>query len=109
MTENIATTIATAAGANRRVPIAFSTSIHTATTANAMSGSGRNPLLNGSHAARKVAPAVNTATRLAATRLPIRGNIQRLMMSHVAMAAAVAGIRIQTLSALIAARCASTL
>lgn len=73
VTENIAITTATAAGHSRRVPIVFSTSIHTAITANAMSGSGRRPLLNGSHAARNTAAVVHTATRLAASRLPRRG------------------------------------
>ena len=38
--------------------MAISTSTHAATTPNAISGSGRRPLLNGSHAARNTAPAV---------------------------------------------------
>ena len=88
VTLNTATMIATAAGHNLRVPIAFSTSIHAASAPNAISGSGRRPLLNGSHAARNTAPAVHTATRLLANRLPRRGSTQRLMISHVAIAAA---------------------
>ena len=96
VTLNTATTIATAAGHSRRVAMAFSTSTHAASAPNAMSGSGRRPLLNGSHAARNTAPAVHTATRLVASRLPSRGSTQRLMISQVAMAAAVAGSRIHT-------------
>ena len=76
---------------------------------NAMSGSGRRPLLNGSQAARNTAPAVSTATRLTVIRLPSRGSTQRLMISQVAIAAAVAGSRIQTPAVLIDARWASTL
>src|ERR1700704_3911632 len=66
VTLKTATITATAAGHNRRVAIAFSTSIHAASAPNAMSGSGRRPLLNGSHAARNTAPAVQTATRFVA-------------------------------------------
>ena len=109
VTLNTAMTIATAAGHSLRVPMAFSTSTHAAMVPNAMSGSGRRPLLNGSHAARNTAPAVRTATRLSAMRLPSRGSTQRLMISHVAMAAAVAGSRIHTPAVLIDARWASTL
>ena len=108
VTLKTATTIATAAGHNRRVAIAFSTSIHAASAPNAISGSGRRPLLNGSHAARNTAPAVHTATRLFASRLPSRGSTQRLMINQVPMAAAVAGSRIHTPAVLIAAICAST-
>ncbi len=86
-----------------------SVSIHTATTPNAISGSGRRPLLNGSHAARNTAPAVSTATRLAATRRPSLGSTQRLTISQVPIAAAVAGTRSHTLAVLIVAICASTL
>ena len=64
VTLNTATTIASAAGASRCVAIVRSTSIHTASTPKAISGSGRNPLLNGSQAARNTAPPVATATRL---------------------------------------------
>ncbi len=109
VTLNIATTIATAAGHSLRVPMAYSTSTQTATVPNAMTGSGRRPLLNGSHAARNTAPAVRTATRLTAIRLPRRGSMQRLMISQVAIAAAVAGSRIHTPAVLIDAICASTL
>ena len=109
MTVNIATTTASATGHNRRVPMVHSTSIHTAITPNAMSGSGRRPLLNGSHAARKTAPAVHTATLLAATRRPSRGSRQRLMISQVAIAARVAGRRSHTLAVLIDASCPSRL
>ena len=76
---------------------------------NAMTGSGRRPLLNGSHAARNTAPAVSTATRSSATRLPSLGSTQRLMISQVPIAAAVAGSRIHTPDVLIDAICASTL
>jgi hypothetical protein len=105
---NTVTTIATATGHNRRVAIAFSTSTHAASAPNAISGSGRRPLLNGSHAARNTAPAVHAATRLFANRRPSRGSTQRLMISQVPMAAAVAGSRIQTPAVLTAASCAST-
>ena len=108
VTLKTATMIATAAGHNRRVAMALSTSTHAASVPNAISGSGRRPLLNGSHAARNTAPAVQTATRLFASRLPSRGSTQRLMISQVAIAAAVAGSRIHTPAVLIAARCAST-
>ncbi len=74
---NIATMIAIAAGANRRLAIAFSTSIQVSSVPNAMIGSGRRPLLNGSHAARNTAPAVHTATLLAATARPSRLSTQR--------------------------------
>src|SRR3954454_11254740 len=109
VTLNTAMTIAAAAGHPLRVPMAFSTSTHAAMVPNAMSGSGRRPLLNGSHAARYTAPAVRTATRFSAMRLPSRGRTQRLMINHVAMAAAVAGNRIHTPAVLIDARWASTL
>ncbi len=108
VTLNTATTIATAAGHSRRVPIAFSTRIQTAIAPNAISGSGRRPLLNGNHAARNTAPAVHTATRLTASRRPSRGSTQRLMISQVPIAAAVAGSRIHTPAVLIDASCAST-
>ena len=91
VTLNTATTIATAAGHSRRVPIAFSTSTQAASTPNAISGSGRRPLLNGSQAARNTAPAVQTATRLIASRRPSRGSTQRLRSSQVAMAASGGG------------------
>ena len=109
VTLNTATMIAAAAGHSLRVPIAFSTSIHAATVPNAMTGSGRRPLLNGNHAARNTAPAVKTATRLTAIRRPSRGSTQRLMISQVAIAAAVAGSRIHTPAVLTEAICASTL
>ncbi len=109
VTLNTATTIAIAAGHSRRVPMAFSTSTQAAIVPNAMSGSGRRPLLNGNHAARNTAPAVSTATRLTAIRLPSRGSTQRLMISQVAIAAAVAGSRIHTPAVLIDAIWASTL
>ncbi len=89
--------------------MAFSTSTQAATVPNAMIGSGRRPLLNGSQAARNTAPAVKTATRSTAIRRPSRGSTQRLMISQVAIAAAVAGSRIQTPAVLIDAICASTL
>ena len=53
---------------------------------NAISGSGRRPLLNGSQAARNTAPAVHTATRLTASRRPSRGSTQRLSSSQVPIA-----------------------
>ena len=108
VTLNTATMIASAAGSSRRVAIAFSTSIHAASAPNAISGSGRRPLLNGSQAARNTAPAVHTATRLSASLRPRRGSAQRLRISQVPMPAAVAGSRIHTPAVLIAARCAST-
>ena len=108
VTLNTATTIATAAGTSRRVAIAFSTRIHAASAPKAISGSGRSPLLNGNQAARNTAPAVHTATRLSAKRLPSRGSTQRLRISQVPMPAAVAGSRIHTPAVLIAARWAST-
>ena len=108
VTENTATTMATAYGNRRRVPIAYSTSAHTAITPNAISGSGRRPLLNGSQAARNTAAAVQTVTRFAASRLPSRGSTQRLRISQAPIPARVAGMRIHTLAVLIAARCAST-
>ena len=46
--------------------------------------------------------------RLSAMRLPRRGSTQRLMINHVAIAAAVAGGRIHTPAVLIDARWAST-
>ena len=69
-----------------------------ASAPNAISGSGRRPLLNGSHAARNTAPAVHTATRLVARPpCPSRGSTQRLMISQVAdRRPAVAGSRIHT-------------
>ena len=103
-----ATTMAAAAGHSRRVPMAFSTSTQAASAPNAISGSGRSPLLNGSHAARNTAPAVHTATPLAASRRPSRGSTQRLRISQVAIAAKVAGSRIHTPAVLIDAICAST-
>ena len=63
VTQNTATTIATAVGASLLVATVRSTSIHTASTPKAISGSGRSPLLNGSQAARNIAPPVATATR----------------------------------------------
>ena len=96
---SIATTMATAAGASRRSAIARSTSIQVTSTPRAISGSGRRPLLNGSQAAKNTAPAVNTATRLAA-RPPLPGpsrrSIQWLMISQHAIPASVAGSRIHT-------------
>ena len=109
VTLNTATMIAMATGRRRRVAIAFSTSIQTATAPNAISGSGRRPLLNGSHAARNTAPAVQTATRFIARRRPSRGSMQRLMISQVPIAAAVAGSRIHTPAVLIDASWPSTL
>ena len=108
VTLKTATMIATAAGHNRRVAMVLSISIQAASAPNAISGSGRRPLLNGSHAARNTAPAVQTATRLFASRLPSRGSTQRLMINQVAIAAIVAGSRIHMPAVLIAARCAST-
>jgi hypothetical protein len=109
VTLKTATTIAAAAGHSRRVPMAFSTRTQAVTVPNAMIGSGRRPLLNGSHAARNTAPAVSTATRFPVMRLPSLGSMHRLMISQVAIAAAVAGSRIQTPAVLIDARWASTL
>jgi hypothetical protein len=108
VTLNIATTIATAAGQDRRAPIAYSTRTHVSSAPKAINGSGRRPLLNGSHAARNTAAPVQTATRLSASRLPRRGSTQRLSSIQVARAARVAGSRIHTPAVLIAARCAST-
>ena len=108
VTLKTATMIASAAGHSRRVPMEFSTRTQAAMAPNAISGSGRSPLLNGSHAARNTAPAVHTATRFAARRRPSRGSTQRLMISQVPMAAMVAGSRIHTPAVLIDARCAST-
>ena len=107
VTLNIATTIAAAAGHDRRAPIAYSTSTSVSSTPNAMRGSGRRPLLNGSHAATKTAAPVQTATRLSASRRPRRGMIQRLSSSQVAVPASRAGNRIHTPAVLMAARCAS--
>ncbi len=106
---NVATTIATAAGHNRRVAIAFSTSIQVSSVPNAMIGSGRSPLLNGSHAARNTAPAVHTATRLAASARPSRGSTQRDRISQHPMPASVAGSRIHTPAVLTEASCPSRL
>ena len=89
--------------------MAFSTSTQAVMVPNAMIGSGRSPLLNGSHAARNTAPAVSTATRLEAIRRPSRGSTHRLMISQVAIAAAVAGRRIHTPAVLIDAIWVSTL
>ena len=108
VTVNAASTTATAAGHSRRVAMAFSTSAHTASAPNAISGSGRNPLLNGSQAARNTAAAVHTATRCEAMARPSRGSAQRLRISQVAMPARVAGMRIHTLAVLTEASCAST-
>ena len=69
------------------------------TTPRAISGSGRKPLLNGSQAARNTAPAVHTATRLAASPPfagPNRRKMQWLMSSQQAIPASVAGSRIHT-------------
>ena len=88
-----------------------STSIHTSSTPKAISGSGRNPLLNGSQAARNTAPAVATAIRLCASppyAEPSRGSTRRLSSSHVPIPAANAGSRIQMPAALTDARWAST-
>jgi hypothetical protein len=106
--EKVATTMATAAGASRRVAIAFSTKTQVARAPKAISGSGRRPLLNGSHAARNTAAAVHTAIRLTASRGPRRGSTQRLRITQVAMPARVAGSRIHTPAVLIDAICAST-
>ncbi len=62
VTVSTATTMATAAGANRCSAIARSTSIQVTITPRAISGSGRRPLLNGNHAATNTMPPVNTAT-----------------------------------------------
>ena len=89
----------------------YSTSIHTSSTAKAISGSGRRPLLNGSQAARKTAPPVATATRLWASPpvpAPNRGSIRRLRINQLPMAAAVAGSRIHTPAVLTDANWAST-
>ena len=68
-----------------------------ASVPNAMSGSGRRPLLNGSHAARNTAPAVHTATRLAASGTPEPGQHAAATGSaSVPMPARVAGSRIHT-------------
>jgi hypothetical protein len=75
---SVATMIASAAGTSRRVAIAVSTSTQVAITPNAISGSGRRPLLNGSQAARNTAPAVHTATRLL-PRPPLPGPNRRSM------------------------------
>ena len=108
---SIATTIATAAGASRRSAIERSTSIQVTMTPRAISGSGRRPLLNGSHAARNTAPAVYTATRLVA-RPPLPGPSRRstqwLMISQHAIPASVAGSRIHTPAVLTDAILAST-
>ncbi len=103
--------MATAAGANRRSAIARSTSIQVTSTPRAISGSGRSPLLNGSHAATNTAPAVKTATRLAARPPrpgPSRRSTQWLMINQQAIAATVAGSRIQTPAVLTDAILAST-
>ncbi len=108
---SIATMIAIAAEASRLSAMARSTSAQVTSTPRAISGSGRRPLLNGSQAATKTAPAVNTATRLAARPFlpgPSRRSTKRLMSSQQAMPARVAGNRIQTLAVLIWARCASS-
>ena len=109
VTLKTATMIASAAGHSRRVPMEFSTRTQAAMAPNAISGSGRSPLLNGSHAARNTAPAVHTATRLcgeaaaesrqhaAADDQPGADGRQRWP-----------GRRIHTLAVLIDARCAST-
>ena len=111
VTVNTATTIAIAVGANRWVAMVRSTSIQTARTPNAISGSGRRPLLNGSQAARNTIPAVATATRLL-DRPPIpdpsRGSTQWLRINQLPIAAAVAGSRIQTPAVLTEANWAST-
>ena len=52
-------------------------------TPNAISGSGRRPLLNGSQAARNTAPAVQIATRFCASRRPSRGSTQRLTIRNI--------------------------
>ena len=105
---NIATMIATAAGANRRLAIAFSTSIQVSSVPNAMIGSGRKPLLNGSHAARNTAPAVHTATLLAATVRPSLPSTQRDRISQQPMPASAAGSRIHTPAVLTDASCPRT-
>ena len=69
-------------------------------------------MLNGSHAAKNTAPAVNTATRLDA-RPPLPGPSRRstqwLMISQPAIPARVAGIRIHTPAVLTDANLDSTL
>ncbi len=94
-----ATTTATAAGASRCSAMARSTSIQVTSTPSAISGSGRSPLLNGSQAATNTAPAVKTATRLAASPPrpgPSRRSTQWLMISQQPIPASVAGSRIHT-------------
>ena len=105
----MATTIATAAGHSLRVAIAFSTSIQVSSVPNAMTGSGRRPLLNGSQAARNTAPAVHTATGFAARGRPRRGSTQRDRISQHPMPARVAGSRIHTPAVLTEARWPSRL
>src|SRR4029078_5592947 len=109
VTLKTAMTMATAAGHSLRVPMAVSTRTHAAMVPNAMTGSGRRRLLSGTRAARTTAPAGRTATGFWAMRLPSLGRTQRLMISHVAMAAAVAGNRIHTPGVLMGARGASAL
>ena len=75
---SMATMIASAAGTSLRVAIEVSTSTQVPITPNAISGSGRKPLLNGSQAARNTAPAVHTAIRLPA-RPPRPGPSRRSM------------------------------
>ena len=111
VTVSTAMTIATTVGTSRRVAMVRSTAIHAASTPNAISGSGRRPLLNGSQAARNTAPAVPTATRLPVSPPaagPRRGSTWRLRISQLPMAAAVAGRRIHTPAVLTEANCAST-
>ena len=108
---SIATMMATAAEANRCNAIARSTSIQVATTPRAINGSGRRPLLNGSHAAKNTAPPVNTATRLAPTPPlpgPRRRSTQWPMISQHTIPASVAGIRIHTPAVLTAANLDNT-
>ncbi len=88
--------------------MAYSTSTQVSTTPNAISGSGRSPLLNGSQLATNTAPAVHIVMRFTARRRPNRGITQRLSSSHVAMPASVAGSRIHTPAVLTLARWAST-
>ena len=85
-----------------------STSAHTASTPKAISGSGRRPLLNGNHAARNTAAAVQTEIRLTASLRPSRGISQRDSRIQVPIPASSAGSRIHTPAVLMVARWLST-
>ncbi len=88
-----ATRIATAAGSSRRVAIARSTEHHVSSTPAATIGSGRKPLLYGSHTARKPNAPVHRAIRPVRAATPNRGTTSRLSTSHVTMPASNAGRR----------------